>query len=376
MLILPPATLGIIGGGQLGRMFTISAKQMGYKVALLEPDIDCPASHFADFHIKTAYDDITGLTTLAKLAQVVTTEFENVPAASFEALTPHIPIYPNPQAIAITQNRLKEKELFRQLGINTVAYARIATAEDTQQVDLSIFPAILKTNTLGYDGKGQIIVDNKEQLIAAFNQLHQVECILEKKIDLKLEVSLITARNHFESVSYAIGHNEHHNGILDTTTVPAAIGNDMEQQITRYGKAILEHLQYIGVLAIEFFITQDNQIIANEMAPRPHNSGHHTIDACYTSQFEQQVRAICNLPLGNPMLHTPCIMLNLLGDSWINETTPPDFSQIFKKHPNIKLHLYEKKIARQGRKMGHLTLLGNDTEQLKQEIAKVKHYLA
>ena len=370
--ILPPKCLGILGGGQLGRMFVIAARQMGYKVAVLEPDINCPASNLANYHIKTNYDDKDGLDQLKQLSEVITTEFENIPANSLAYLENNIEVYPSASSILIAQNRINEKQFFNSLGIATTKYIPIETLDDINKVSQDIFPAILKTNTLGYDGKGQVRVNNIEELKVGFEKLTPSRCILEKLVDIKLEVSVIVARSKNEVVAYPVSQNIHKNGILDITIAPANIENDLQDKITKAALAVIENLGYIGVLAVEFFITKDNQIIANEMAPRPHNSGHHTIDANTTSQFEQQVRAICNLKLGNTKLTDKAIMLNLLGDIWQDQTTPPDFEKIFSKYDNLKLHLYDKQIALPGRKMGHLTILGDNLDELLEQIKHIK----
>ncbi len=371
-VILPPKCLGILGGGQLGRMFIIAARQMGYQVAVLEPDINCPAATLANYHIKTNYDDKNGLDELANISDVITTEFENIPVDSLKYLENKVPVYPNASAILIAQNRLNEKAFFNSLGIPTTKYLPIDNQTDINNIAPDIFPSILKTNTLGYDGKGQIRVNNIDELSAGFTKLTQRACILEKLIDIKLEVSVIVARSQNEVVVYPVSQNIHKNGILDITIAPANIDKQLQDQITAYAIAIINKLNYIGVLAIEFFITKDDQIIANEMAPRPHNSGHHTIDANITSQFEQQVRAICNLKLGSTLPNSKAIMLNLLGDIWLNETTPPNFEGVLSKYDNLKLHLYDKQIANIGRKMGHLTMLGDNIELLLQQINEIK----
>ncbi len=374
-VILPPKCIGILGGGQLGRMFVIAARQMGFHVAVLEHDINCPAGSLANYHIKTHYNDKKGLDELANLSDVITTEFENIPANSINYLENKVPVYPNASAILIAQNRLNEKAFFNSLGIPTTKYLSIENQSDINDIELDLFPSILKTNTLGYDGKGQIHVNTIDELGAAFLKFTPRACILEKLIDIKLEVSVIVARSRNEVVVYPISQNIHKNGILDITIAPANIDKQLQEQITAYAIAVINKLNYIGVLAIEFFITKDDQIIANEMAPRPHNSGHHTIDANITSQFEQQVRAVCNIKLGSTLLHSKAIMLNLLGDIWLNETTPPDFEKILSKYDNLKLHLYDKQIANIGRKMGHLTILGDNMELLLEQINKIKFEL-
>lgn len=374
-LIVPPQCLGIMGGGQLGRMFAISAKQFGYKVAVLEPDSNCPAKYFADHFINTAYDDKVGLDKLVSVANVITTEFENVPSKSLNYLNQFVPVYPSAKAILVAQNRLLEKKFFNDNGIATTKYLPISNLEDLKNVTLDMFPAILKTNTLGYDGKGQIRVNNQKELQDGFQKLNHAPAILEKLVDLKLEVSIVVARNEHEKIAFQIVENIHKNGILDITIAPARIDNKLSKMVVDKGLSIIEKLDYVGVMAIEFFITKDGEILANEMAPRPHNSGHHTIDACLTSQFEQQVRAICNLKLGDTKLLKNAVMLNLLGDIWKSPEIHPDWGRILLKFDNVKLHLYEKTIAKLGRKMGHLTILGDNIDQLIEDINKIKEEL-
>jgi 5-(carboxyamino)imidazole ribonucleotide synthase len=375
-MVLPPQTIGIMGGGQLGRMLAISARQMGYKVIILEPKADCPAKDFANKHIIANYDDKNALDLLGLEADIITTEFENVPAQSMKYLSQFKPVYPRHNALLISQNRLKEKQFFNQVGIYTTEYYEIRYTTDIDLVNVSIYPAILKTTTLGYDGKGQIPVNNKEDLIAAFNTLRQTECILEKKLKISKEVSVIVARNMKESCTYDIVENTHKNGILDISIAPARINENLKNELQDWAIAIVNQLDYIGVLAIEFFITPENKIIANEMAPRPHNSGHHTIDACITSQFEQQIRSICNLKLGNSALHSQAIMLNLLSDIYKSPSNMlyPAWDKVLAKYDNVKLHLYDKHLstALLGRKMGHLTFIGKDIDILLKQAEEVK----
>ncbi|MCX8514507.1 MAG: 5-(carboxyamino)imidazole ribonucleotide synthase [Burkholderiales bacterium] len=374
-IIIPPSCIGIVGGGQLGRMLAIAAKQMGYAVAILEPDLDCPAHKFADYHIQTKYDDIEGLKQLAQIASVITTEFENVPATSFSFLNKINNAYPNEGALLIAQNRISEKQFFRKNNINTAEYQAIDSTTNFNDIASTMFPGILKTATLGYDGKGQIKVNNVQELKTAFIKLNQVNCILEKLVTISKEVSIIVARNSKEKITYPIVENIHHNGILDLSIAPASITPKQAEIINNNALLIIEQLNYIGVLTIEFFISSSGEIIANEMAPRPHNSGHYTIDCCYTSQFEQQLRAICNLKLGSVELSSNAIMLNLLGDIWLNANKEPDFKQILQTYSNLKLHLYEKNSARNGRKMGHITLCGSSINKLYLEIKEIKQLL-
>ena len=375
LIIAPPSCIGIMGGGQLARMLAISARQMGYQIAILEPTDNSPAQPFANYHIKTKYDDKTGLDQLAKVSNVITTEFENVPATSMAYLTKTVPTYPNHTAISICQNRMAEKDFFNANSIPTTRYASVVDLTDIDNIDSSLFPAILKTNTLGYDGKGQVLVDNQDELKNAFYKLNNQSCIVEKLVSLKQEVSIMVARNHNEIACYPVVENIHKNGILDITIAPAKIDKYIKQQIIEAATTIVQQLDYIGILGIEFFITTDNKILANEMAPRPHNSGHYTIDACITSQFEQQLRTICSLKLGKTYMHSNAIMLNLLGDIWKKDNQHPDWQQILGQYDNIKLHLYDKKDARPGRKMGHLTLLGDNLDTLQTQVLEIKKIL-
>lgn len=373
--ITPPQCIGIMGGGQLGRMLAISAKRMGYKVAVLDPDLKCPTSQFADYHIKTAFTDTVGLEELAKISDVITTEFENVPSSSLKYLNEKTAVYPNFEAVKITQNRILEKTFFNNNNIPTTKFFVINSVNDIKNIDSDLIPGILKTATLGYDGKGQITVKSQEELKSAFSQLNEVPCILEKIVNLKLEVSIVVARNSFSKIAYPVSENIHENGILDITIAPARISSELAHKITQISLDIIEKMDYIGILAIEFFIDKNDHILANEMAPRPHNSGHYSIEACITSQFEQQLRAVCNLKLGKTNLKSNAIMLNLLGNRWPNENIPPSWQIILEKYDNLKLHLYEKELAKIGRKMGHLTILGDDLDKLLKQIDEIKNLL-
>lgn len=369
-IITPPATIGILGGGQLGQMLAMKAREIGYQVAILDPDKDAPAKSFATWHITTAFDDEAGLRELAARADVITTEFENVPEKSLRFLVQLKPVYPSAQAVAITQNRIKEKTFFNEIGVKTVDFYKISNTNDIEAVTDDIFPAILKTATLGYDGKGQIRVANKTELTNAFQQFN-CECILEQMVLLQLEASVIVARNQSETAVYSVNENIHHNSILNITICPARIAPSLAKELQDYAVRIIDKLDYIGILVIEFFITKDNQILANEMAPRPHNSGHHTIESTVTSQFEQQLRAICNLKLGKTTLHTPSVMLNILGENYVNGNIS-QIETIVSKYDNLKLHLYGKTTPKIGRKMAHLTMVGDNIENLLKDIAEIK----
>jgi len=362
-MVLPPACIGILGGGQLGMMLAKAAKQFGYTVAILEPQENCPAHSFCDVHIVKAYHDKAGLRELAQLACIITTEFENVPADSIEFINQLRPVYPSASAIRVAQNRLKEKTFFRTLGLGTADFCRIATEKECAAVLPTFFPAILKTTTLGYDGRGQWMVRNHEELAKAFEALNKGECILEKRVALKEEVSMIAARNQTGIELFPLISNQHQNGILDVSYIPAGVSENVAGEAQRAVQLILEGLDYVGILAVEFFITIEDQLLVNEIAPRPHNSGHITIEASKTSQFEQQLRAICGLKLGNTELVSPGAMLNLLGDVWLRETINPE-QVILHEFPTAKIHNYGKTEAKPGRKMGHVSMVGNKEELL------------
>ena len=357
-MILPGATLGVLGGGQLGRMFCVAARTMGYHTVILDPDPASPAGRVADNHIQADYTDKAALDRLAESCDVITTEFENVPAESLKYLLHKKPVHPSPQAVEIAQNRIKEKNFARDAGIAPAPFAAIYTEADLQlAVETIGFPAILKSSTLGYDGKGQFVIDDLDQLVDAFRSMGSVESVLEKKMALKKEISVLLARNiRGEVECYSPAENEHRNGILHQSIVPARVGDAIAKEAIQKTVRLAEAMNYVGVLAVEFFITDDDQLIFNEMAPRPHNSGHYTKDASVTSQFEQQVRVICDLPPGDTRLISPVVMVNMLGDLW-----NPDWSFLLSE-AGVKLHLYGKKEARPGRKMGHFNVLDNDID--------------
>ena len=356
--ILPGSTLGIIGGGQLGRMFCIAARNMGYRLNVLDPDPASPAGHVADDHIEAAYSDVEALTYLAGTCDVITTEFENVPAGSMEQLAREKPVYPSSEALEIAQNRNREKAFAARAGLTPAPHYPVFNESDLERaISVTGLPAVLKTATLGYDGKGQAIVDSPAQAQQAFRANGGVECVLEKKVALKKEVSVIVARNQQGATAvYPVGENEHRDGILHMTIVPARVDDALVARARQQALQLVEQLDYVGVLAVEFFIDSNDELFFNEMAPRPHNSGHYTKDACVTSQFEQQVRVICGLPPGDVSLLSPVVMVNLLGDLW-----PPDW-RLLLDEPGIKLHLYGKKEARPGRKMGHFNVLHSDID--------------
>ncbi len=358
-MILPGATLGLLGGGQLGRMFVAAARSMGYHVIVLDPDAQAPAEHFADEHICADFRDAAALNKLADSCDAITTEFENVPADSLIELAQHCIVRPAGQCVSVAQDRITEKTFLRDHGFSVGPFAIIRTQADiNDSLNNVSFPALLKTSRLGYDGKGQARIDSIEQLRNVHQQWNGVACVLEKFLPLKCEVSVVLARGADGAVAtFPLAENQHVNGILDISIVPARVSDAIKKQATESATRLIKELDYIGVLAVEFFVLDDDSLLINEIAPRPHNSGHYTIDACRTSQFEQQVRALCGLPLGETTQHTPAVMVNLLGDVWRDGKLP---SEKILLDANVKIHLYGKREARPGRKMGHFTVLHPD----------------
>ena len=358
--IAPGAWLGLLGGGQLGRMFCMAAQSMGYRVVVLDPGSVSPAGTVADMHIRRDYLDPQGLEELARLAQGVTTEFENVPAKALEFLAGHCWVSPMAASVAIAQDRIREKQFITGAGIGVAPHLVVRNAADLDSVDAGLLPGILKVSRLGYDGKGQARVATFDQAQAAFRAFGEVPCVLEKLLPLKSEISVVVARARDASVvTYAVSENEHKGGILDTSIVPARISAPLADAARSAALRIASALDYVGVLCVEFFVLEDGTLLVNELAPRPHNSGHYSIDACVTSQFEQQVRVLAGLPLGDTRQHTPAVMLNVLGESWTgpHAAEAPDWEDVL-AHGSAKLHLYGKAQARPGRKMGHVTVLG------------------
>lgn len=349
----------MLGGGQLGRMFTVAARTMGYRVMVLDPDPESPAGRLANEHLCAGYDDAAALARLGDACAAVTTEFENVPAQSLLTLEKRIPVRPSARALSTAQDRIREKTFIREIGLATAPFAAIERADDLEQACYELTsPLILKRSALGYDGKGQIAVDDLPSARVAFERLEKTPCVLEEKRALKTEISVILARGITgEMVFYPLAENMHENGILSTSTVPARIDAAVSGRARGMARRLAETLDYCGVMAVEFFITRDGELLVNEIAPRPHNSGHYTLDACVTSQFKQQVRMICELPPGDTRLLSPVVMINLLGDLW--KQGPPDWSPLL-AHPKAKLHLYGKREARPGRKMGHFCVLDED----------------
>jgi len=355
-----------MGGGQLGRMFAHAAQSMGYQVAVLEPSADCPAGQVADRTIEGTYTDAAALAELRALCAAVTTEFENVPADSLQLLAEGSFVAPGASCVSIAQDRIAEKRFFVECAptskVMPAPHKTIASHADIDAIGDDLLPGILKTVRMGYDGKGQVRVRTRDDVRAAFDDMDGVTCMLEKMLPLAYEVSVLTARGiDGASVVYPIAENVHRDGILFTTTVPGPnVSPECARQAQDAARAIVDQLGYVGVLCIEFFVLADGTLVVNEMAPRPHNSGHYTIDACITSQFAQQVRAMARLPLGDVRQHSPSVMLNILGDVWFDgdtdNTREPAWDRVLAL-PGANLHLYGKDDPRRARKMGHVTFV-------------------
>ena len=359
-----PATLGVMGGGQLGRMFVQAAQSMGYFTAVLDPDPTSPAGLVAHYHIEADYLGEPGLAQLMQRSSAITTEFENVPATALYTLGAHRPVAPSAESVALCQDRGVEKKHFIDSGVPCAPFALVESAEQLAAVPAALLPGILKTARLGYDGKGQVRVADRTALALAWDDLKRVPCVLEKRLPLAHEISVIVARGASgECVHLPPQQNLHRDGILAVTQVPAPDASAaVQRQAIAAASALAGAMHYVGVLCVEFFILDDGALVANEMAPRPHNSGHYSLDACDVSQFELQVRCLAGLPLTAPRLHSPAVMLNLLGDLWFNQAgreSSPRWADVLAL-PGTHLHLYGKASARRGRKMGHLTITAAD----------------
>jgi 5-(carboxyamino)imidazole ribonucleotide synthase len=366
--IAPGATLGVMGGGQLARMFVHAAQRLGYATAVLDPDPGSPAGLVSHHHIRADYLDRNGLDELAELSAAVTTEFENVPAQALARLAERRPVAPAAAAVAICQDRATEKAHFARSNVPCAPYTVLNGVGELVGVRGDLLPGILKTARLGYDGKGQVRVGTRAELSSGWAALGSVACVLEKMLPLAHEISVIVARGADGAlVNLPVQQNLHRDGVLAVTQVPAAaVPADVQQRAAASARQIATELGYVGVLCVEFFVLRDGSLIANEMAPRPHNSGHYSIDACDISQFELQVRAMTGATLPEPRLHSPCVMLNLLGDLWFDDQggerpAGPDWASVLAL-PGVHLHLYGKSQARSGRKMGHLTVTASSLE--------------
>jgi 5-(carboxyamino)imidazole ribonucleotide synthase len=364
MAAIPPgAWLGLLGGGQLGRMFCMAAQSLGYKVVVLDPGAASPAGSVADRHIAADYLDAHGLAELAALAAAATTEFENVPAAALDFLARTARVTPAASSVAIAQDRISEKTFLQGHGFAVAPFAVVRSDTEIDTLSPHLLPGIVKSARFGYDGKGQVSVADINEVRAAWNDMRGQPCVLEQRIALACEVSVIVARNERgDTTTWPAAENRHRNGILDVAIIPARVPERVLCDARDIATRVAATLDYRGVLCVEMFLAQDGALLVNEIAPRPHNSGHFSIDACVTSQFEQQARVLADLPLGDTRQHTPAVMVNLLGDLWFvdesGETPREPAWETVLRHPSAKLHLYGKAEPRRGRKMGHVTCLG------------------
>ena len=364
--ILPPATLGMLGGGQLGRFFVHAAHEMGYQVWVLDPDPNSPAGRVADRHLIAEYEDFAALDQMAEVCAGVTTEFENVPAVTLEYLAKFILVRPGAAAVAVCQNRIAEKTFLADNRLPHGPCVIVRSVDDLAELPTDLFPAILKVARFGYDGKGQTTVRDAAEALHAYNEYGGESCVLEKRLPLDSEVSVVLAREACGDLRvFPLVENRHRHGILDVSIMPARVDTALAARAREVAAHIAMRLDYVGTLAVEFFVCA-GQLYVNEMAPRPHNSGHVTLDANIADQFAQQVRALCGLPLAEPRAHSAAVMVNLLGDLWYRagdeRAHEPDWSVLYAV-PNLRLHLYGKHHARAGRKMGHFTVIDSDAER-------------
>jgi 5-(carboxyamino)imidazole ribonucleotide synthase len=360
-IIQPGSTIGLFGSGQLGRMFAMAAKQMGYRVHVFSPDYDSPAGQVADLEVPASYLDLESVSRFAQQVDVITLEFENIPVATIDAASQFATVRPGSRILHITQNRLREKTFLAEAGLPVARFRAIRSLGELESACGEMLPAVLKTTTLGYDGKGQAAIVQLADASSAWEKLNTTEAILEEFVEFDYEVSVIAARNpQGEMAAYAPIRNAHRNHILDVSVCPSGMDRNLIDEATRMAHTVLAELQAVGVFCVEFFVTTDGRLVINEIAPRPHNSGHLTIEAHLTSQFEQQVRAVCGLQLGLTRQTSPAAMVNLLGDCWNHGV--PNWSQALTL-PGVKLHLYGKSLPEPGRKMGHLTAIGDTPEE-------------
>ncbi|HVY72161.1 MAG TPA: 5-(carboxyamino)imidazole ribonucleotide synthase, partial [Verrucomicrobiae bacterium] len=372
--ILPGATIGVLGGGQLGRMFALAARALGYRIHIYSPEYDAPAGQVADREVVGEYEDEECLTGFAKHVQVVTFEFENVSSRATAIAAAHTPVRPAGHVLHISQHRLREKTFLRDNGFPVTPFRHITSLAELEKAAAELgLPAVLKTAGFGYDGKGQVKLTRLDELPAAWKTIGEVEAVYEAFVRFEKEISVIAARTlNGEIATFPVFENSHANHILDVTFAPAAIGPQLAAEARELAAGILEKLDVRGLLTVEMFVTTDGRVLVNELAPRPHNSGHLTIDACVTSQFEQQLRAICGLPPGSADLRQPAAMANLLGDVWSGGE--PDWRAAL-ADPHVKLHLYGKAEARKGRKMGHLTATGSTVEEAVKRVTEARRRL-
>ena len=366
-MILPGATLGVLGGGQLGRMFAMSARSMGYRVVTWDPDPYCPAKDFSSFHLSAGFEDEEAIGYCLDNIDAVTTEFENVPAKTLERLSEKLTVTPPSKGVGICQDRIREKTFLSSLGFPVPEFFPVILEKDIDSIPPGFpFPALLKRSRLGYDGKGQILVKTPDEAATIFSSWGGMPCILEERVLFDKEISVILARNRSGAIRYfPVSENSHRQGVLEISVAPARIGEVLAKKAMEIAGSVAEKMEYSGILAVELFLLQDGRILVNELAPRPHNSGHFTLDACLTSQFEQQVRVLCGIPMGDTGLSTSAAMGNLMGDLWANGE--PDWN-ILLESPRLKLHLYGKTSPRPGRKMGHFTVLAHHPDDAYDEV--------
>lgn len=371
--ILPGATLGVLGSGQLGRMFAVAARQLGYRVHVYSPDSDTPAGQIADREFSAEYDDLDSLSEFARSVDVVTFEFENVPSAVTDCIEQSAPVHPSGHVLGVAQNRIVEKNTLRNIGIPVPGFRPVRSLDELNVAVAELgTPCVIKTASFGYDGKGQCVIQSAGECEATWKRLDTTEAIVEEFVPFECEVSVIGVRNsRGQFTHYGPLRNMHANHILDVTVSPAGLNPKTEEAAVEITRTIFEQLDVVGVLCVEMFVTSDGQVLINELAPRPHNSGHLTIDAHRCSQFEQQVRSICGLPLGSSEQLAPAAMANLLGDLW---TPTPNWPELLERL-DVRLHLYGKAVARVGRKMGHLTVLSDTTESAELQVRQARSAL-
>jgi len=373
--ILPGATIGVLGSGQLGRMFAIAARQMGYRVHTFSPDYDTPTGQVADWETQADYEDLDAVRKFAQSVSVVTFEFENISARAAEAAAAFAPVRPSGNALYTTQHRLREKTFLTTAGFPVVPFRAVRSLDELNLALIELgAPAVLKTAGWGYDGKGQAKIHSAADAEQAWQSVGTDEAVLEAFVDFQCEVSVVAARSlSGELADYGPIQNQHANHILDVSIAPANVPPEVAREATNIARAVLEALDVVGVLCVEFFVTSRGTLLINELAPRPHNSGHLTIDASATSQFEQQLRAICGFGLGSTELLRPAAMANLLGDIW--QAGEPDWEAV-SRLPGVKLHLYGKEQPRPGRKMGHLTALAETAEIAVERVRHARRVLS
>ena len=367
--------IGIIGGGQLGRMMVQAAKKLGYKTIILDPVPLCPAGQLSDHQIVAEYDSIAASKSLAHMCDVVTYEFENVDLDSLISISEHVDIYPSPEILKISNNRIREKQKLSSIGIPTVKFLPIYSFDDLDKAIVEIgFPMVLKTATSGYDGKGQVIIKSKNEISNSIKKLlvNNTNFIVEEFLDFQCELSVICGRNkNGLNKTFFPAENIHKNHILDISIIPPRISQEIISDAQKIATQIAEKLNLIGLLAVEMFLTKENKLLVNELAPRPHNSGHYTMDACKTSQFSQLIRILTNMPLGNTDILNPVVMVNILGDLWVKNSSPPNFESL-KNSANTFLHLYGKDEPRIGRKMGHVNVISTNVNEAYKKALKIR----